>query len=550
MAYYGLFKVQKHISVFLCINKAMLYEIMKYYTNTFAAALYLLLFLVMIYLFVFNFRSLKNYFSAINRKYWVYLLVVFAIGLILRMALYSNADILHADTWNYRIIAQSMMHEYGVLSCNCSLPSNNIGHPYGYSFLLAIAYFFAGISLETSYALNLLFGLFSILVVFLMAYAVLKSEKGALLSAFLLAFLPWHIFYSGSSVSEVANMFFVMLSIALFFITLEKKDKGLYYLTYTLLVFTLLIKKENIMLLISMAVYVLLTEQPDFRKIFKKLKAPKNALFFGALTSFAALEFIGLTVRELRSFPDTILSPASISQNTHFLFQKLFSDPLFLSAILSFVFIFLCFEAMPSNRKKKIYFIILWLILQVIPILLHINGVPNRFLLIIYPSIILVISYVVCMNSNEFKKVFVFLIIASFIFYSSADISKCVIGRDCVFDRERITSEQDRLFLKYYLEQNYSPENTFLVTTNLDHALMLRFFYPNVPASPAVGLICNPPEEQRKIFSNYDVYYFDEKNCPEKWAEYCDAVAELPKTLVVQKEGLDVYKINTSKLLE
>ncbi|MCK5233675.1 MAG: hypothetical protein KAJ91_02550, partial [Candidatus Aenigmarchaeota archaeon] len=140
---------------------------MKYYTNNFAAVLYLLLFLVLIYLSVFNFRSLKNYFSAINRKYWLCLLAVLVLGFLFRVCLCPEAEIVGADRWNYRMAAESMMGDYGVLSNISSSVSRNVGHPYGYSFLLAIAYIFFGISIKASYALNLLFGSLSIIAVFL-----------------------------------------------------------------------------------------------------------------------------------------------------------------------------------------------------------------------------------------------------------------------------------------------------------------------------------------------------------------------------------------------
>ncbi|MCK5233499.1 MAG: hypothetical protein KAJ91_01650, partial [Candidatus Aenigmarchaeota archaeon] len=131
-----------------------------------------------------------------------------------------------------------------------------------------------------------------------------------------------------------------------------------------------------------------------------------------------------------------------------------------------------------------------------------------------------------------------------FVFYSYTDISKCFAGRNCVFENEQSTTEEDQTFLENYNALDLNQTQAFMITTKPGHALMLKFIYPELRAGSAEWVMGNSLKERRKIFSRFDVYYFDEKDCPEKWIEYCNAVLELPKTAVMRTEGLDVYKID------
>ncbi|MCK4555034.1 MAG: glycosyltransferase family 39 protein [Candidatus Aenigmarchaeota archaeon] len=518
----------------------MLREIQYYFYAEISPYLYLLLFLLILYLFMLNYTLIKKYFSAIPRKYWVFLLVIFLLGTSLRMHFSPMADILNADSWEYRIFAKSMMDDYGLISCDC--PKVKDMHVHGYSFVQAIAYFLFGLKAEVLYSMNLFFGTISVLAMFLLVYVLTKNEALALLSTFILSILPWHVFYSGTGVPEISNSFFVIISVAIFFISLELKKPQFYFFSYVLLLFSILLKKENIMLVLAMAAYLILIEKI---KPFSVLNHIKKYGLFGpvaVLALFPAFEFLNLAVGEVRN---PVFTVQNFMINSERLFQLLSADVLFLPLMLSFFGIMLFSFNKAAGLKKRLFFMYAWLIFQIIPMLFHLNWVHRRYLLLLYiPVVLIIICTVPLLSIRYLKQAAPLLVIGIIIALSFSDLSGCATGGKCLFDREKTTADRDSLFLNTYLESVGNKTGAYAIMSKPTHKFMIDFLYNESHTDFASRFFGFPRAHQHKIFSNYDVYYFDEKNCSEKWAEYCKVVVELPKTLVMQKEGLDVYKID------
>ncbi len=518
----------------------MLREIQYYFYAEISPYLYLLLFLLILYLFMLNYTLIKKYFSAIPRKYWVFLLVLFLLGTSLRMHFSPMADILNADSWEYRIFAKSMMDDYGIISCDC--PKVKDMHVHGYSFVQAIAYFLFGLKANVLYSMNLFFGAISVLAMFLLVYVLTRNEKLALLSSFILSILPWHVFYSGTGMAEVSNSFFVILSVAIFFISLKLKKPQLYFFSYALLLFSILIKKENIMLVLAMAAYLIIIEKV---KPLRAIAHVKRYGLFGpvaVLALFPAFEFLNLAIGEIRS---PVFTVRNIMINIERLFQLLSADALFLPLMLSFFGIMLFSFNRSAGLKNRLFFLYAWLVFQIIPMLFHLNWVHRRYMLLLYPPILLIIMCAIPLLSIRYlRQAAPLLVIGIIVGISFSHLSGCAAGDECLFDREKTTADRDSLFLNTYAESVGNKTGTYAIMSRPTHKFMIDFLYNESHTDFASRFFGFPREYQHKIFLNYDVYYFDEKNCLKRRAEYCDAVVELPKTLVMQKEGLDVYKID------
>lgn len=525
----------------------MLREIRYMYFNEISPYLYLLLFLLVIYLFVLNYALIKKYFSAIPRKYWIFLLVFFLLGTSLRMHFSPMADILNADSWEYRIFAKSMMDDYGRISCDC-MKFNDM-HVHGYSFIQAILYFLFGLNAEVLYSMNLFFGAASILAIFSLVYVLTKNKTLALLSSFILSILPWHVFYSGTGVPEISSSFFVTLSLAVFFISLEVKKTQLYFFSYALLLFSILLKKENIVLVLAMAAYLVLIEKVKPTEIINHLK--RRGLFglVAAFALFPALELLHLSVSEVRN---PVFTVHNFMGNSERLFQLLSADVLFLPLMLSFFGIMLFSVNNTGGLKNRLFFLYVWLIFQIIPMLFHLNWVHRRYLLLLYlPIVLIIICTVPLISSSHLRQAAPLFVIAIIMAISFSDLSNCATGSKCLFDIEKTAAHRDSLVLNAYVESVGNKTGAYAIMSKPTHKFMIDFLYNESHTDFAYRFFGFPREYQHKIFSNYDVYYFDESGCNRgKNETYCAEIAMYSKEKIIEREGLTVYQIHYAGTLD
>src|SRR3990167_4239447 len=87
--------------------------------------------------------------------------------------------------------------------------------PAGYHYLTIIPVAIFGL---TEFAVRFpgaLFGAFSVLAIYLLAYSIFQNRKIGLLSALLLAISPWHINLSRASSESLVALFFIILGFSL-----------------------------------------------------------------------------------------------------------------------------------------------------------------------------------------------------------------------------------------------------------------------------------------------------------------------------------------------
>lgn len=161
-------------------------------------------------------------------KAWILLLFVILIlfRLVLQFALYKAGFIsLTADEFG-RTIAAARWSKHP--------------HLYWHGPWLPLHSYFLGTMLSINWELlwmprltNVLFGLISIMFVYLLAYSLFKSRLTGLLSAFLLSVNPAHIWLSGVPLTEVPCTMFVLIGIWAFSRYLENAS-NIYLFTSTL----------------------------------------------------------------------------------------------------------------------------------------------------------------------------------------------------------------------------------------------------------------------------------------------------------------------------
>lgn len=96
--------------------------------------------------------------------------------------------------------------------------------PSGYHYLTIIPIKLFGLSEFSTRLPGVIFGILSIIAIFILTDSVFRNKKIAFLSSFLLAISPWHIVLSQASAETIVALFFVMLGFGLVILSARKKS--------------------------------------------------------------------------------------------------------------------------------------------------------------------------------------------------------------------------------------------------------------------------------------------------------------------------------------
>lgn len=105
--------------------------------------------------------------------------------------------------------------------------------PSGYHYLTIIPIKLFGLTEFATRLPGAMFGIFSIIAIFIFTNSMFQNKKLALLSSFLLAISPWHIVLSRASAETIVALFFILIGFSLILISLRNK-KSLFLLIGTL----------------------------------------------------------------------------------------------------------------------------------------------------------------------------------------------------------------------------------------------------------------------------------------------------------------------------
>ncbi len=95
--------------------------------------------------------------------------------------------------------------------------------PSGYHYLDILPVKFFGLNEFSTRLPGALFGVFSVIAIFVLTNSIFKNKKISLISAFLLAVSPWNVLLSRASAETIIALFLIMLGFGLIILSTDKK---------------------------------------------------------------------------------------------------------------------------------------------------------------------------------------------------------------------------------------------------------------------------------------------------------------------------------------
>lgn len=115
----------------------------------------------------------------------------------------------------------------------------------GWPFLLSLAFGLCGINNGAAFYLSIILGALTVGGIFLMAFIISQRKDLSLVAAFLFSFFPAHVRWSACVETNVASLFFIVLTIVSCFLYYRTPKRSLLWLALSFLIFTVQIRPEN-----------------------------------------------------------------------------------------------------------------------------------------------------------------------------------------------------------------------------------------------------------------------------------------------------------------
>lgn len=223
------------------------------YQNYIVLILYVILIAILVEIFFLKKKIISELFKKIKKKTWAYLLVIFLFGFAVRMFVFPHFHLMYIDEpWNLEI-AKNMAYKNEPVVCRydpldseaCFLTQK----PPGWPFLVSLLYKISGPGSNIAFNLNVIIGSMSIILIFILSYLVFNNEKIGLWASFLLSITPLQVLWSGTVETMTASVFFILLTMIFFIIYMKTREKNIFALTTLLLIFSILTRFENVVLI-------------------------------------------------------------------------------------------------------------------------------------------------------------------------------------------------------------------------------------------------------------------------------------------------------------
>ncbi len=245
--------------IYLIILKISFYKLTQIFTSILPPNLFIIFSIIMI-IFICEFKHLKKPFLNISKKTWIYLLIIFFVGVVLRTLIIPHHFGMVIDEPININIATNILEKNNAVSCensfqpeSCSFSFQSVGWP----FFLSIFFSAFGLKTVLTFYLNILIGSLTVIGIFLFAYVLFQNEKIALLSAFLLSIYRTHIIWSSSANAIIFGCFLLLITSTIFFIYLKEKRENILFLFLTMLLYLLFVRAEMIITLIPYGILFL-----------------------------------------------------------------------------------------------------------------------------------------------------------------------------------------------------------------------------------------------------------------------------------------------------
>lgn len=346
-------------------------------THTYEIMLPILVLLV--FLFIINFKTIKKYFSKVDKKTWIILVFIFLLGFWLRNAGYTYGAFV--DGFFYQEAAKTI-YEKNLFLKGCAIGSledcrlyHEVLWPQGYPFLITLSFHIFGEHDLIAMYISGILGSLTILLVFGIAYLLFSSEKIGLCSAMIYTFIPLDIFLCSTATVRPTSSFFLALTIFFFILALRKNSVKLWSLVAIAFSYAIFVRQENVVLLLPL-LFLFLYKKGGELKSFNGIKKNLKILFIPfvifLVTQIPAQHWVLFSDTLINYGRDPQFSLHYLVRNVDFILSNLFSQKTFIQQYLfipwisffSFLSVFVivfCFLKKKETKNK----IFLWLIFVV-----------------------------------------------------------------------------------------------------------------------------------------------------------------------------------------
>jgi 4-amino-4-deoxy-L-arabinose transferase-like glycosyltransferase len=195
-------------------------------------------FFILLYLIVVNWRDISSYLN-FDKKIWVILFGIFIIALLMRLFIPPPQHIMYTDEALYMQAAKKIL-QTGY--------QGDYRKPIGWPFIISIAFNF-GISNWIAIYSSIILGALTVFNMFFLSFAITKNKGISLASSLIFSLFSSPIRWSATAETNVASMFFIILSLFLCFLYYENKKKQLLWLALAGLGFACQFRPENYIIL-------------------------------------------------------------------------------------------------------------------------------------------------------------------------------------------------------------------------------------------------------------------------------------------------------------
>ncbi|MGM5481916.1 MAG: ArnT family glycosyltransferase [Nanobdellota archaeon] len=274
---------------------------------------------------------------------------------------------------------------------------NGFLRPIGWPSVLSIIFSVTGISNIVALKASFVLGVLTIPAVFLFVNNLIKNQKISLLASFIFAMFPKHIFWSNTAETNVASLFFIIIT--LYFSTLFYKNKKnkLLYLALTSLSLTTFFRGENILLIIPFLLGIFLFIKKKLIH-FKKEKLAYLLYFVLSLPNYIITIYWYSSAPDLDPLKEGMIFSVFAKYFKYIFYEQFFrTETMFLYFILLLLGAIGLYFILCHNIRKGIFlsaFVIFFYLFNSIICKTNINlGGISRFSLIFMPFIATLAAY-------------------------------------------------------------------------------------------------------------------------------------------------------------
>ncbi len=407
---------------------------------------YMLIFILLVMLLFKNHKLIATEYTKISKKTWYALIIIVLIGFILRLAFTPMQTITNVSVWSNRYAAVKISEEQIIRSEM---------HTRGYSLLMSPLYSLTGDIVWSAHTFDIVVGSLSVIMLFLLTYLLFKDQKAAMISAFILCLLPWHIFFSGTHGMEITASFFGMLSIILIFLSIKSKEPDIYFLAFISLLFCALVRKEQMILLIVFIIYFLIKKNPV------KMQRKYHVITY-LLT--AAVLFLPFIIDALHGkIEEGLLESGYISQNVISILEIFKYNFYIILLMLAPIVLYVVNKKIIIKKSEKILFLVLWFSITIIPFLIHRDIHTRYFVFFLVPFIILGSFAISGLLKTKYKIQTSLILVAALLFSVTYVYSECAENSNCKYLIAQPLEKTDTKLSKIHAILNNTNKEDMLV---------------------------------------------------------------------------------------